>query len=59
MHHGCAVGSQIQDPVLMLGVDGAHMYLEKARLPICHPIPWGTCWEDIGAAWEEKEAATM
>ena len=31
MGHGCVAGSQIQDPVLMLGVDGAYMGLNEAR----------------------------
>ena len=31
VRHGCAVVSQIQDPALMLGADGAHMGLHEAR----------------------------
>ena len=59
VRHGCAVVSQIQDPALMLGVDGARMCLDKATAPIRHPIPLETCWEGIGAAGEGKRAATM
>ena len=41
------------------GLDGAAWALMKPVAPIRHPIPWGTCWEGVGAAGEEKGAATM
>ena len=39
MRHDCEAGSQIQDPALMLGADGAHMCLHEARGTNSSPNP--------------------
>ena len=50
--HGCVTVSQIQDPALILGVDGAQMVLDEAHDTNTLPNLWGGM---LGTDWSCQE----